>query len=54
MTGRGWLARRREARQIKQEQMGDSPQRLAEHHRPKRDWGEMVAVAPPAASATAA
>jgi hypothetical protein len=47
MTGRGWLARRREARRIKQEQTGDSPQRLAEHHRPKRDWGDMVALSAP-------
>jgi hypothetical protein len=43
----GWLARRREARRTKKAGKGDSPERLAEHHEPKRDWGDMVAHASP-------
>jgi len=46
-TKQGWLARRREARRRKKEQKGDSPERLAEHHEPKRDWGDMLAHASP-------
>ncbi len=29
---------RRERRQLKRELKGDSPERRAEHHEPKRDW----------------
>jgi hypothetical protein len=43
----GWLARRREVRRAKKAQSGDSPERLAEHHSPKRDWGDMVAHSAP-------
>ena len=43
----GLIARRREARRLKQEMTGDSPERMEEHHRPKRDWGDMVAMASP-------
>jgi hypothetical protein len=46
-TGTSWLARRREAKRTKKELTGDSPERLAEHHRPKRDWGDMVAISSP-------
>jgi hypothetical protein len=44
---RGRLARWREARRAKKALKGDSPERLAEHHEPKRDWGDMVAHASP-------
>jgi hypothetical protein len=30
----GWLARRRERKLLKRQRMGDSPQKLAEHHTP--------------------
>jgi hypothetical protein len=33
-----WMRRRREQRQTKRALKGDSPERLAEHHEPKRDW----------------
>lgn len=32
-----WLARRREARRLKRERTGDSPERAAEHHTPPGD-----------------
>jgi hypothetical protein len=38
----GWFARRREAKRLKRAMKGDSPERLEEHHTPKRDWGEMA------------
>jgi hypothetical protein len=43
----GWLARKREARRAKKAQKGDSPERLAEHHAPKRDWADRVAHSAP-------
>jgi hypothetical protein len=43
----GPLARWREARQRKKALRGDSPERLDEHHRPKRDWGDMMAHSAP-------
>jgi hypothetical protein len=43
----GWAARWREARRIKQERTGDSPERLSQHHTPKRDAGDMVAHSAP-------
>ena len=43
----GPLARRREAKRLKRERTGDSPERLEEHHAPKRDWGDMAAMASP-------
>jgi hypothetical protein len=42
-----WVARRREAKRLKKERTGDSPERLAEHHTPKRDWGDMIAMSSP-------
>ena len=36
----GPLARWREARRRKKELSGDSPERLEEHHAPKRDWAD--------------
>jgi len=44
---KGWAARWREARRLKKERTGDSPQRLAEHHEPKRDAADMVAHSAP-------
>jgi hypothetical protein len=41
------LARWREARRLKKEQKGDSPERMEEHHRPQRDWADMVAHSAP-------
>jgi hypothetical protein len=43
----GWVARWREARRLKKARTGDSPERLAEHHEPKRDWVEMMVHAAP-------
>lgn len=43
----GPLARWREARRRKKERTGDSPERLDEHHEPKRDWAEMAMHASP-------
>jgi hypothetical protein len=43
----GRLAHWREARRLKKEQKGDSPERLSEHHTPKRDWGDMAAHSAP-------
>ncbi len=37
----GWLARKREQRRLKRERTGDSPERLATHHTPKRDAMDM-------------
>ena len=34
----GWMQQRREQRRLKRELTGDSPERRAEHHEPKRDW----------------
>jgi hypothetical protein len=44
---KGPLARWRESRRLKKERSGDSPERLSEHHTPKRDWGDMVAHSSP-------
>jgi hypothetical protein len=41
------IARMREARRLKKERTGDSPERNTEHHAPKRDWGDMVAHSAP-------
>jgi hypothetical protein len=49
----GRVAHWREARRVKKAQKGDSPERLEEHHAPKRDWGDMVAHSAPGGSATA-
>ncbi|MGZ6565278.1 MAG: hypothetical protein ACXVH3_34500 [Solirubrobacteraceae bacterium] len=32
-----WLARRREARRLKRERTGDSPERAVQHHTPRGD-----------------
>ena len=32
-----WVQQQRERRRIKRERTGDSPEKLAEHHEPKRD-----------------
>jgi hypothetical protein len=37
----GWLQRRRERRRLKRQAQGDSPERLEEHHTPKRDAVDM-------------
>jgi hypothetical protein len=42
-----WLARKREAQRAKKAVKGDSPERLEEHHSPKRDWGDKVAHSAP-------
>jgi hypothetical protein len=41
------LSRWREERKRKKALRGDSPERLEEHHEPKRDWGDMAAMASP-------
>ena len=41
------LTRWREERKRKKALRGDSPERLEEHHEPKRDWGDMAAMASP-------
>ena len=33
-----WMQRRREQRQARRALTGDSPEKLAERHEPKRDW----------------
>ena len=43
----GRVARWREKRQLKKERTGDSPERLEQHHAPKRDWADMVAHSAP-------
>ncbi len=43
----GRIARWREAKRLKKERTGDSPERQAEHHAPKRDWGDMLAISAP-------
>jgi hypothetical protein len=43
----GRVARWREQRQLKKERTGDSPERLAQHHAPKRDWADRVAHSAP-------
>ena len=42
-----WLARQREARRAKKALKGDSPERLAEHHAPKRDIIDKVVHSSP-------
>ncbi len=44
---RGPVARWREKRRLKRERTGDSPERLAQYHAPKRDWGDMIAHSAP-------
>jgi hypothetical protein len=34
---KGWLARRRERKLLKQQRTGDSPEKLAQHHTPAPD-----------------
>ena len=41
------VAHWREARRLKKERKGDSPERLSEHHEPKRDAADMVAHSAP-------
>jgi len=41
------LSHWREERKRKKALRGDSPERLEEHHEPKRDWGDMAAMASP-------
>ena len=41
------LTRWREERRRKKALRGDSPERLEEHHEPKRDWGDMAAMSAP-------
>jgi hypothetical protein len=43
----GWIARFKDARRRKKASTGDSPEKLAEHHTPKRDWGERAIHALP-------
>jgi hypothetical protein len=43
----GVVARWREARRLKKERTGDSPERLSQHHAPKRDAGDMLAHSAP-------
>jgi hypothetical protein len=33
-----WMQRRRDQRQARRALTGDSPEKLAERHEPKRDW----------------
>ena len=42
-----WIAQLKEARRRKKERTGDSPEKLAEHHTPKRDWIERAIHASP-------
>ena len=42
-----WLARKRDARRAKKALKGDSPERLAEHHEPKRDIIDKVVHSSP-------
>ncbi len=43
----GRIARWREAKRLKKALTGDSPERQEEHHAPKRDWGDMLAISAP-------
>jgi hypothetical protein len=43
----GPVARLREKRRLKKERTGDSPERNAQHHAPKRTWGDRVAHSAP-------
>jgi hypothetical protein len=43
----GRVARWREAQRLKKERKGDSPERLSEHHEPKRDWVERAVHSAP-------
>ena len=43
----GWVDRLRAKRRRKKELRGDSPERLAEHHTPKRDWADRAIHASP-------
>lgn len=40
-SGTGWLERRRERKRLKRERTGDSPEKLEQHHTPKRDAMDM-------------
>jgi hypothetical protein len=44
---RGVVARWRDARRRKKARTGDSPERLSQHHAPKRDAGDMLAHSAP-------
>jgi hypothetical protein len=37
----GWLERKRERKRLKRQRTGDSPERLEQHHTPKRDAVDM-------------
>jgi hypothetical protein len=37
----GWLERKRERKRLKRQRTGDSPERLEQHHTPKRDAMDM-------------
>ena len=37
-TGGGWTSRKREERRAKKAARGDSPEKTAGHHEPKRDF----------------
>lgn len=41
------VARWRAKRRLKKERTGDSPERLAQHHEPKRDWADMAVRSAP-------
>jgi len=43
----GLIARLKAARRRRKERTGDSPEKLAEHHTPKRDWAERAIHASP-------
>jgi hypothetical protein len=43
----GRVARWREARRLEKERKGDSPERLAEHHEPKRSWFDRAMLSGP-------
>jgi hypothetical protein len=40
-SGTGWLERWRERKRLKRERTGDSPEKLEQHHTPKRDAMDM-------------
>jgi hypothetical protein len=42
-----FIARWREARRVRKERKGDSPEREAEHHTPKRDMFERAIASSP-------
>jgi hypothetical protein len=46
-ASKGLFGRWRESRRRRRERRGDSPERLAEHHTPKRDWADMAVRAAP-------